>query len=201
MEKRYQVFISSTYEDLKEERKAVIEGIMDLDCFPAGMEQFSAASTSQFEYIKKRIDESDYYVLIIGGRYGSIDENEDISYTEKEFNYALEESIPVLVFINDNIDNLPPEKRDNDKEKFNKLMDFIKRAKNGRLVAYWSNRDELKYKVNKSLEETFESNPRRGWVREEYSLIYKLNLEIENLKLENKVLKEKIRSEDEKAIQ
>jgi len=34
MEKRYQVFISSTYADLKEERQRVIQTVMEMDCFP-----------------------------------------------------------------------------------------------------------------------------------------------------------------------
>ena len=71
MEKKYQVFISSTYEDLKEERKNVIETLLMIDCIPAGMEAFCAADEEQFEYIKKVIDLCDYYVLIIGKRYGS----------------------------------------------------------------------------------------------------------------------------------
>ena len=71
MDKRYQVFVSSTYADLKEERRSVIQALMDMDCIPAGMELFPAADEEQFQFIKKIIDDCDYYVLIIGGRYGS----------------------------------------------------------------------------------------------------------------------------------
>ena len=84
MDKRYQVFISSTFADLEEERKGIMQAIIELDCFPAGMEMFPATDSEQFEYIKTIIDESDYYVLIVAGRYGSIAED-GISYTEKEF--------------------------------------------------------------------------------------------------------------------
>ena len=88
MDKRYQVFISSTYSDLKEERSRVMKSIMDMDCIPAGMELFPAVDEEQFEFIKRIIDDSDYYILIIGGRYGSMTEN-GISYTEMEFDYAM----------------------------------------------------------------------------------------------------------------
>jgi len=71
MDKRYQIFISSTYADLKEERRRVIQTVMELDCIPAGMELFPAADEEQFEFIKRVIDDCDYYLLIIGGRYGS----------------------------------------------------------------------------------------------------------------------------------
>ena len=70
-EKRYQIFISSTYSDLLEERRAVMDAILDLKCFPSGMEMFPAVDMEQFEYIKQIIDESDYYVLLLAGRYGS----------------------------------------------------------------------------------------------------------------------------------
>jgi len=40
IEKRYQVFISSTFEDLQEERQEVMRALLELDCIPAGMELF-----------------------------------------------------------------------------------------------------------------------------------------------------------------
>jgi Domain of unknown function (DUF4062) len=86
MEKRYQVFVSSTYADLQEERDAVFQTLMRMDCIPAGMELFPAIDEEQFEFIKKVIDGCDYYVLIIGGRYGSLTP-EGISYTKKEYDY------------------------------------------------------------------------------------------------------------------
>jgi len=72
MNKRYQVFVSSTYADLREERSKVIQTIMELDCLPAGMEIFPAIDEEQFNFIKRIIDDCDYYLLIIGGRYGSL---------------------------------------------------------------------------------------------------------------------------------
>ena len=64
-EKKYQVFISSTYKDLKEERAAVTQTLLDLSCIPVGMEQFPASDMSQMEYISKMLDSCDYYVLIL----------------------------------------------------------------------------------------------------------------------------------------
>ena len=95
MEKRYQVFVSSTYADLSDERQNVFRTLMEMDCMPAGMELFPAADEEQWEFIKKIIDDSDYYLIIIGGRYGSLTA-EGISYTEKEFDYAVEKEIKVI---------------------------------------------------------------------------------------------------------
>ncbi|MBA5982574.1 DUF4062 domain-containing protein, partial [Pseudomonas sp. MD195_PC81_125] len=68
MEKRYQVFVSSTYTDLMEERKSVTQTLMEMDCIPAGMEMFPATDEEQWVFIKKVIDDCDYYLLIVGGR-------------------------------------------------------------------------------------------------------------------------------------
>lgn len=53
MNKIYQVFISSTYQDLIEERQKVIEALLGKNCFPVGMEYFSATNDAQFTVIKK----------------------------------------------------------------------------------------------------------------------------------------------------
>ena len=57
MDKRYQVFVSSTYADLKEERSKVIQALMEMDCIPAGMELFPAADEEQWAFIQKVIDD------------------------------------------------------------------------------------------------------------------------------------------------
>ncbi|WP_313021991.1 DUF4062 domain-containing protein [Atlantibacter hermannii] len=71
MDKRYQVFVSSTFKDLEQERSTVIQTLMEMDCIPAGMELFPAIDEQQWEFIKKIIDDCDYYLLIIAGRYGT----------------------------------------------------------------------------------------------------------------------------------
>ena len=95
---KYQVFISSTYSDLAKERKQVLDILLMADCIPAGMENFVATDDEQFNVIKKVIDFCDYYILILGRRYGSVNEKTGISYTEMEYNYAIDKGIPVLVF-------------------------------------------------------------------------------------------------------
>lgn len=86
--RKYSVFISSTYEDLIEERQEQLGVALENDYIPVGMEQFHAYPVTQWNVITKMIDECDVYLLVIGGRYGLIDQNEKISFTEKEYNYA-----------------------------------------------------------------------------------------------------------------
>lgn len=96
--KKLQVFVSSTYTDLIEERQAAVQAILDAGHIPAGMELFKAGK-SQMKTIQKWIDESDVYMLILGGRYGSIEEESGLSYTELEYNYAISKNMPVFAVV------------------------------------------------------------------------------------------------------
>lgn len=94
MNKKLQIFVSSTYKDLMEERQAAVEAILDAGHIPAGMELFKAGNESQLKTIYKWIDESDVYMLILGGRYGSVAAEAGKSYTQLEYEYALDKGIP-----------------------------------------------------------------------------------------------------------
>lgn len=188
MEKRYQIFISSTFSDLKDERNKVMQTIMSLDCIPAGMELFPAMDEEQFEFIKRIIDDCDYYILIIGARYGSMDEN-GVSYTEKEYDYAVSKNIPVLAFLHNDISSLPMNKADVDDELRKKLEKFRKKVEKGRLVQYWENADNLNAKVAVSLPKTIKMFPRTGWVKANLMANSESLQEINELRKENEELK------------
>lgn len=164
MQKKYQIFISSTFADLAEERQSVSRSILDLGHIPAGMEMFPAADKDQLSYIKKVIDECDYYILIIGARYGSTDSN-GVSYTQREFEYAVETGKTVLAFIHRDIDLIPMGKTDKNELKKEKLLEFTKVVANNRLVNYWSDIGELKSSAIISLTKAFSDCPQTGWVR------------------------------------
>ena len=89
-----QVFVSSTFGDLRSERQAAVEAILKAGHIPAGMELFIAGDESQLETIKRWIDESDIYMLILGSRYGSIEPKSGLSYTEVEYYYAVDSGMP-----------------------------------------------------------------------------------------------------------
>src|SRR5947208_6893762 len=142
MDKRYQIFISSTYAELKEERRRVTETVIELDCIPAGMELFPAADQEQFEFIKRVIDDCDYYLLIIGGRYGSITEA-GISYTEQEYDYAISRGLKVVALLHENPDQIPLGKSEKDPALRERLEQFRKKVAAGRLVRFWKTAEEL----------------------------------------------------------
>lgn len=158
-EKKYQIFVSSTFKDLQNERIQVLNAITNMKHLAAGMELFCASNDEQFKYIKRVIDDSDYYVLIVGTRYGSVNPDTGISYTEMEFDYAVEKGIPILAFIKQ---NAIEESEDENKDKLSK---FIEKVQTGRLVKYWNDLTGLQGAVYPALIESFENTPRQGWQR------------------------------------
>ena len=164
MDKKYQVFVSSTYEDLQEERKAVMESLLQMNCFPVGMEYFNASDESQWDVIKQLIDECDYYVLIIAGRYGSIEESTGISYTQKEYEYAVSKGIPVITFLHKEPSSLPKSKTEQNEESETKLNAF-KTDVQKRLCRFWTTADNLASQVILSLNSLIKTKPRVGWVK------------------------------------
>ena len=127
--KKISFFISLTYEDLKEERNKAIQAILTMNQFPVGMEMFSAADDDQWKIIREAIDSIDFYILIVGNRYGSIEETTGISYTEKEFDYAVERKIPVPVFIVDSSVSMTADVFEKDSQKTAKLSVFKEKVK------------------------------------------------------------------------
>jgi hypothetical protein len=188
MEKRYQVFVSSTYADLKEERRKVIQTLMEMDCIPAGMELFPAADEEQFKFIKKIIDDCDYYILIIGGRYGSLTED-GISFTEKEHDYAQNRGLKVMAFLHSNPDEIPVGKSDIDPVIRERLKQFRNKVSEGRLVKFWNSAEELPGLVALSLSKTITMYPAIGWMRADKVSNEKLLVEINDLRKENSDLK------------
>lgn len=184
MEKKYQVFVSSTYVDLIEERKEVIQALLESDCIPVGMEMFQATDEEQWSFIKQVISDCDYYILVVAGRYGSLTK-EGISYTEKEFQYAVESKIPVLAFIHNDLDSIPSGKTDQKDELREKLKLFMNRVQTNRLIKKWSNGSELATQVIKSINHAKKATPRIGWIKAD-NLLDEDSLR-ENIELRKKI--------------
>lgn len=191
MDKRYQVFVSSTYADLKEERRHVIQALMEMDCIPAGMELFPAADEEQWKFIKGIIDDCDYYLIIIGGCYGSIT-NDGISYTEKEFDYAVKSGLKVVALIHSDIDKIPLGKSEKDPELRVKLSSFRDKVKTGRLVKSWKSTEELPGLVALSLTKTIKMYPAIGWVRSSHVANEDILVELNELRKQNAELQKSV---------
>ncbi|WP_029585824.1 DUF4062 domain-containing protein [Bradyrhizobium sp. URHD0069] len=164
MDKRYQVFVSSTFTDLQEERQAVMQALLSLDHFPAGMELFPASDDDQWALIKGVIDDSDYYVLVIGGRYGTTSDA-GVSYTEMEYDHAVAQRKPVLAFVHAKPEEIPSGKTDQDDKLRERLNSFKKKVGTNKHIKFWKNPDDLKATVIQSISAETKRNPQVGWVR------------------------------------
>jgi Domain of unknown function (DUF4062) len=195
---RYQIFVSSTFKDLIDERRAVLEAILKLNQFPAGMETFPAVNDPAWELIEKVIKDSDYYVLIIGGKYGSIDAESGLSYTEKEYDFAVSNNIPVLAFIHKNIGSIISDKTESS-PKIKKKLAAFKNKVSKHHCNFWMDAGELKANISSSLIQSFFTNPQKGWVKaggieksELLERLAELQQRYDLLKSENNKLKEQV---------
>ena len=205
MDRRYQVFISSTFTDLIQERQQVMNAVMKLNCIPAGMELFSAVGEEQFKFITRIIDDSDYYILILGGRYGSLCGEDGIGYTEKEFDYAIEKGIKIMALLHRDPKQLTVEKSDTDPVLKEKYDDFRNKVLNSGLIAdFWDTPTDLPGLVMSALSTTIRIYPAEGWirantitnpeafqelneVRKELDILRRRNEELESLSDENDI--------------
>lgn len=163
MDRIHQVFVSSTFVDLKEERQAVVTALLELEAMPAGMELFPAADDDAWTLIEQVIAASDYYLLVIGGRYGSVDSDTELSYTEREYDFAVAQGKPVMAFLHGKPEKIELGK--SEQEAPEKLQAFREKVETSKHVKYWTSPDDLAGKVARSFA-TFRKNyPASGWVR------------------------------------
>ena len=167
--RKFSIFISSTYEDLIEERQALMSVALENNFIPVGMEQFHAAPTSQWNVITKMIDECDIYLIVIGGRYGSIDKETGLSYTEKEYDYSKSKGLPVLVLMKQPSAVVESE-RDTGRDKYTKIKKldkFREKVKSdGNTVDFFTDLNSLKYKASTTFKNAVNYvDDNAGWVR------------------------------------
>lgn len=169
MNKKLQVFVSSTYTDLTKERQAAVEAILQAGHIPAGMELFSAGNDSQLQTIYKWIDESDVYMLILGGRYGSVDAKTGKSYTQLEYEYALSKNIPVFsivlsdVYLTNNIskNGLNNILEQNEPDKYKDFKSLVM----SKIVKFVNDTKDIKLSIITSLYSLLDTYPTIGWVK------------------------------------
>lgn len=165
--KKLQVFVSSTYEDLKAERQAAVEAVLKAGHIPAGMELFSAGSESQLETIRRWIDESDVYMLILGGRYGSVEPKTSLSYTELEYDYAVHSDKPVfaVVITDAAIDQkVKSDGKDVIESENPKELKLFRKKVLDRISSFFSDSKDIKLAVHETLADFQIRHKFTGWV-------------------------------------
>lgn len=186
MNKKLQVFVSSTYLDLKDERQKAVEGILRAGHIPAGMELFVPANKTQWAIIEKWIKESDILMLILGGKYGSIEPGSGKSYTQLEYEFALANNIPVFAVVlneqylankkSDNV-NLKVYEHEVDRPNIDEYK-YFKEIVTSNLVSFVQDINQISNEVTLALQEFMKNDETdyhfKGWVRGTEANHYKL---------------------------
>ncbi len=164
MQKRYQIFVSSTYEDLKEERSKVITALLNIGHIPCGMEYFPAADEDAWGCIERLIPQCDYYVVLVAGKYGSIAPDDTKSYTHREYELAVKHGIPVLGLLHKDTSKLANDRCEGSpavRRKLNQFRGLVQK----KLCRYWTTAEQIPGELLASLTQQIDRFPRTGWVR------------------------------------
>ena len=95
------IYISSTYDDLKQEREAAAKAVRRLGHQSVCMEDYVAAPQLPVEKCLQDVRSCDVYVGIFAWRYGFIPKGYDKSITHLEYETAKQAGIPCLIFLTD----------------------------------------------------------------------------------------------------
>lgn len=166
---KYQVFVSSTYRDLHHERERVSWEILKARHIPAGMEAFPATDDRGWKIIERTVDASDYYILLLAGRYGAVDPTTGMSWTEREYRYARQKGIPVLAFLRE-ASHITADKMEVEPTLQQRLQTLVAEVRTNHLCESWSAAEDLCGKVGAALRHQIEEDedsgvPRLGWYR------------------------------------
>ena len=194
--KRLQVFVSSTFSDLVHERQAAVEAILTAGHIPAGMELFTSGDESQMDVIKQWIDESDIFLLILGGRYGSVEKKTRKSYIQLEYEYAVSKNKPLFacVITDTAIENRVKIHGTTNLETDNpqKLKQFRANVLS-RMVRFWEDAKDIKISIGETLSHFVRRDDLAGWVRATEEInIPVLTDEIARLSKENALLRSQV---------
>lgn len=166
--RKHQVFVSSTFTDLKTEREGLQWELLKAGYIPVGMESFAASNDRGWGIITRTIDQSDYHVLVVAGKYGSVDPKAGLSWTELEYEYALAHQVPALVFIRSE-SSIHLDQSERDQAARQRLADFVRKLRSVHLCAEWTDPASLNAAVIKALRDSIvydeQNAPRPGWFR------------------------------------
>jgi len=192
--RKLQIFLSSTYEDLIEQRLVAMEAILAAGHIPAAMEQFSPGDETAWEKIRTWIDESDAFILILGGRYGSIEATSGKSYVQLEYEYAVGQKKPFFALV---IKDEHHERRvreigfELDERVHTIQHSEFKRMVTQRLCGFWGDDKDIKTAIFHKLPEWAQRHDLIGWVRGNEVATTHVTNELARLSEENRDLRRK----------
>jgi Domain of unknown function (DUF4062)/inactive STAND len=142
------VYISSTYEDLREHRQAAFEAVRRVEHVPVGMEDYQASEQRPLDRCLQDVRRCNAYIGLIGWRYGHVPAGHTRSITALEYDEAGRRGIPRMIFMAPEKD-WPAALRDADTAR---VAAFRKELRDAHLVNEFENIHDLRFKVATSLQ-------------------------------------------------
>ena len=138
--------------------------LLSMGMIPTGMELYPTESNNQWPMIQQVINECDYYVVLLGGRYGTLSPM-GLSYTHREYIYAATKRKPVIAFLHDQPELLQGDSREISREGDVRFQDFRKLLQEKTVFRYWNTAKDLGQVVRKAMPQFIKQHPATGWVR------------------------------------
>jgi hypothetical protein len=199
--RKLQVFVSSTYTDLIDDRLAAIEAILAAGHIPAAMEQFTPGDETAWEKIRRWIDESDCYMLILGGRYGSLEPSSGKSYVHLEYEYALDQKKPYFSLLMEDSafkKRLKARGTDVDEREYPANYKQFKSQVKQRHCGFWADRKDIRNAILQKLPEWSQRDDLLGWIRGNEAIDPQVTNELARLSRENNELRSKVSASEER---
>jgi len=151
------IFISSTFEDLKEHRRTVWEMLRKLpDVKVHGMEEFGARAETPLETCMAEVEQADVYIGIVGFRLGSVDRASGKSFTQLEFERAVELTKRRLIYIADEkTATFPAIAFEKDTRRQSKLNAFKSTLREQQVIQTFSTPADLAEKLQRDIQRDF----------------------------------------------
>jgi nucleoside 2-deoxyribosyltransferase len=194
---KYHIFIGSTLDDLKNERKELPRIVMELGHIPVMADHIDAEARNASMLLQKTIEECDYFIALVAFKYQK--DEETVTPLAAEYSIAAKKGIPVLALIIDEKARWKPAKKETDLAVIRKLNNLKTKLRDGHFET-WQNIPDLCQKAQTLLVHEFTVNPQPGWIREDRTINPSVANELSRLCSENSFLRRHYGHEDHDII-
>jgi hypothetical protein len=146
---KYKVFISSTFEDLKEYREAAIEVVNRYKCIPLAMEHFMAQPGEPVKVCEDEIKQCDIFVGVYAHRFGFVPKEQNKSIIQQEYEMAKASGKDCLCFIVE--ERFPWDPAFIEYEKRRVLNEFLNIVREQNIISIFTTTSDFEIKLSTSL--------------------------------------------------
>jgi hypothetical protein len=189
MVKKYHIFISTTQDDLRNERKELSRIIMELGHIPVLPDFFNPDDKNTTPLLMKTIEECDYFIVLAAHRFAGA----------AEYDHALKNGIPVIALVIDEKARWKDSKKEKDPALLKKAALFKNKLRAG-TCSEWTTPADMKQKAQSLLIQEMNLHPRSGWVRADQAIDPSVANEFSRLSAENEDLKRQIKIESGEVV-